>query len=147
MSYTGQPGRYRPGPPPPEEVPTEPPREPEEPSRDDLNIGMDAVEQMTSLEGARETASSTEIGGQSISWKDVEREISRSPLRNKQEKTGEDETERIGPEDMLMTKSQGEPNSSTASSVLDKRQYDREISFHQLLEGDVPLYQEAERVQ
>ena len=49
------------GPPPPVEVPTEPPREPEEPSRDDLDIGMDAVEQMTRLEGAVETVSSTEI--------------------------------------------------------------------------------------
>ena len=46
-----------------------------------------------------------------------------------------------------MTKSQGKPNSATASSVLDKRQYDLEISFHQLPEEDVPLYQEAERAQ
>ena len=69
------------------------------------------------------------------------------PLENEQEKTGEDETERIGPEGMPMTKSQGERNSSTASSFLDTRQYDRETSFHQLPEGDVPLYQEAERVQ
>ena len=46
-----------------------------------------------------------------------------------------------------MTKSQGEPNSSTASSILDKSQHDGEISFHQLPERDVPLYQEAERVQ
>ena len=46
-----------------------------------------------------------------------------------------------------MTKNPGKPNSSTASSILDKRQYDREISFHQLPEADVPLYQEAERVQ
>ena len=46
-----------------------------------------------------------------------------------------------------MTKSQGKHNSSTASSVLDKRQYDRGISFHQLPEEDVPLYQEAERIQ
>ena len=40
----------QPGPPPPVKVPTEPPREPEEPSRYDLDIGMDAVEQMTPLE-------------------------------------------------------------------------------------------------
>ena len=46
-----------------------------------------------------------------------------------------------------MTKSQGDPNSSTASSMLDKRQYDCEVSFHQLPERDVPLHQEAERVQ
>ena len=43
--------------------------------------------------------------------------------------------------------SQGEPNSPTARTILDKRQYDREISFHQLPDRDVPLYQEAERVQ
>ena len=61
------------------------------------------------------------------------------PLENEQEKTGEDETERIGPGDMPMTKSQGEPNSSTASSFLDTNQYDREMSFHHLPEGDVPL--------
>ena len=35
----------------------------------------------------------------------------------------------------------------STSSSLDKRQHDRDISFHQLPEGDVPLYQEAERVQ
>ena len=67
--------------------------------------------------------------------------------RDEQEKTGEDETEQVGPENILMTKSQGKPNSSTTSSILDKCQYDREISFHQLPEADVPLYQEAERVQ
>ena len=157
------------GPPPPVGVPTEPPREPEEPSRDDLDSGMDAVEQMTPLEGAGETASSTEIGGQSSSWRRrgasvgqqalaeiPHREAAGSPqfkrarlepLNDEQEKTGEDEPELIGPEDRLMTNSQGEPNSSTASSVLDKRQYDREMSFHQQPEGDVPLYHEAERVQ
>ena len=32
----------QPGPPPPVEVPTEPPREPEELSRDDLDDGMDS---------------------------------------------------------------------------------------------------------
>ena len=52
---------------------------------------------------------------------------------DEQEKTGRDETELAGPEDTLMTKSQGEPNSSTASSILDKRQYDRKTSFRQLL--------------
>ena len=59
----------QPGPPPPVEVPTEPRREPEQLSHDDLEIGMDAVEQMPPLEGAAETASSTEIGGQSSSWR------------------------------------------------------------------------------
>ena len=59
----------RPGPPPPEEGRTKPPREPEEPSRDDLDIGMDAAEPMAPLEGAGETASSTEVGEQSISWR------------------------------------------------------------------------------
>ena len=46
-----------------------------------------------------------------------------------------------------MTRSPEKPNSSTASSISDKRPYDREISFHQLPEKDVPLCQEAERVQ
>ena len=46
-----------------------------------------------------------------------------------------------------MTKNPGKRNSSTASSILDQRQYDREISFHQLPEADVHLYQEAARVQ
>ena len=45
-----------------------------------------------------------------------------------------------------MTKNAGEPTTSTVS-ILDKRQYDREISFHELPEEDVPLYQEAARVQ
>ena len=35
------------------------------------------------------------------------------PLANEQEKTGEDETELIGPEDVPMTKSRGSPSSST----------------------------------
>ena len=128
-----------------------------------------AVEQMTPLEGEGETASSTEIGGSS-SWRghgasighqalaeipygetagspQFKRSRLEETLEDEQEKTGEDETELVGPEDILMTKSQGEPDSSTASSILDERQYDHEISFHQLPEGDVPLYQEAERVQ
>ena len=50
------------------EVPTDPPREPEEPSRDDP-VGMEAVEPMTLLEEARETESSTEIGEQSSAWR------------------------------------------------------------------------------
>ena len=70
----------------------------------------------------------------------------RSPLKTNRRELGENETEQIGPENIFTTKSQGKPNSSTASSTLE-RQYDREISFHQLPEGDVPLYQEAERVQ
>ena len=46
-----------------------------------------------------------------------------------------------------MTKRQEEPNSSKASSVLDKRQHDREISLsNNCTEGDVPSYQEVERV-
>ena len=57
----------QPGPPPPVEGPTKPPGEPEEPSRDDLDIGMDAVEPMALVEGAGETTSSTEVGEQSIS--------------------------------------------------------------------------------
>ena len=43
----------RPG--PPVEVPTDPTREPEEPSRDGLDIGMDVVKQLTPLEEAGET--------------------------------------------------------------------------------------------
>ena len=39
---TSQPGR-----PPPVEIPTEPPREPEETVRNDLDIGMDAMNQLT----------------------------------------------------------------------------------------------------
>ena len=57
----------QPGPPPSVEVPAESPIEPVEPSRDDLDIGMDAVEQRTNLEGVGGTESSTEIGEQSIS--------------------------------------------------------------------------------
>ena len=58
----------------------------------------------------------------------------------------EDETQPIGPEDVFMTKSPDKPNSSTSSSILHKRQCDREISFRQLPEKDVFLYQETERV-
>ena len=76
-SWTGSPGGTRKlrgfdlpaGPPPPVEVPTEPPTEPEELSRDDLDDGMDTVEQWTPPEGSGETVSSTEIGGQTILWK------------------------------------------------------------------------------
>ena len=46
-----------------------------------------------------------------------------------------------------MTKSQGAPSSSTGSSFLEKRRYDRVIPFNQLPLKDVPLYQQAERVQ
>ena len=138
----------QPGPPPPVEVSTEAPREPEEPSRDGLDIGMDAVEQMTLLEGAGDTVSSTEIPvGETGGSPQFRRARLEETLDDEQEKTGEDEKELIGPEDILMTKSQGEPNSSTASSILDKRQYDRETSFHELPKRDDPLYQEAERVQ
>ena len=160
--------------PPSVEVPTDPPGEPAEPSRDDLDIGMEAVEAvepMTPLEEARETGASTEVGEQSVSWRrhgenlgqenrteipseetggspQFKRARLEEPLEDEQEKTGEDETEQLGPENMLMTKNPGKPNSSTASSILDKRPYDREISFHQLCtKADVPLYQEAERVQ
>ena len=59
----------QPGPPPSVEVSTDSPKEPEEPLRDGLDIGTEAVEQMTPLEEARETESSTEIGEQSISWR------------------------------------------------------------------------------
>ena len=53
----------QPGPPQLVEVPTEPQREPEEPSHGDLDVGIDAIEQMTPLEGAGGTGSSTEIEG------------------------------------------------------------------------------------
>ena len=55
--------------------------------------------------------------------------------------------ELIGPEDVLTTKNQGAPSLSTARSILDKPQHDREISLNRLPEGDIPLYQEAERTQ
>ena len=58
----------------------------------------------------------------------------------------EDETELIDPEDVLETKSQGAPSSSTASSILDKRQFDREISFNQLPEGDILLCTKKQNV-
>ena len=124
------PGNYKdltsqPGPPPPVEVPTEPRREPEQLSHDDLEIGMDAVEQMPPLEGAAETASSTEVGGQSSSWRghgaslgqqalseipygetagspQFKKGSSGGPLEDEHERTGEDETELIGPENILI---------------------------------------------
>ena len=68
----------------------------------------------------------------------------RSPLKTNSRKRGETKQNRSV---QILTKSQGKLNSSIASSILDKRQYDRETSFHQLLEEDVPLYQEAERAQ
>ena len=51
----------QPGPPPPVEIPTEPPREPEETVRDDLDIVMDAIEPSDPSEEAREAPSPTEI--------------------------------------------------------------------------------------
>ena len=51
--------------PPPVEIPTEPPREPEETVPDDLDIVMDAIEPIDPSEGAGEAASSTEIEVQS----------------------------------------------------------------------------------
>ena len=72
--------------------------------------------------------------------------IWRSPLRtNRRKLGGRNRTDRS--RGHTHDESQGKPNSSTASSVLDKRQYDREISFHQLPEGDVPWYEELKRVQ
>ena len=41
------------------------------------------------------------------------------------------------PEEVLMMKNPGDPT----SSISDKRQYDREILFHQPPEADVPLHQ------
>ena len=152
------------GHPQPVEVPTEPLKEPEEPPHDD----MDAVEQMTPLEGAGGKGSSIEIGQQSTSWdgrqastgqstpaeipygerrKDLSSKGLEGPLEDEQEKAGEDETESIGPGEVLMTRSPEKPDASTASSVLDKRLYGREISFHQLPEKDVPLNHEADRAQ
>ena len=59
----------QPGPPPLVEVPTDPPGQPAEPSRDDWDIGMEAFQPVTPLEEARETEASTEVGEQSISWR------------------------------------------------------------------------------
>ena len=123
-------------------------KKPEEKSRDDLDDGMDKVEQLNPLEGAGETASSTEIPErETVGSPELKRARLEETLEDEQEKTGRDETEQIGPENILMTMSQRKPYSATASSILDKRQYDREISFHQLPEGDIPLYEGAERVQ
>ena len=131
---------------------------------------MEAVEPMTPLEEARETEASTEVGEQSILWRRHKENLGQqnrteipceetgwSPqfkrarleefLEDEQEKTG-DETEQIGPENILRTKSEGRPNSSTASSFLDKNvSVIAKLSSHQLPDEDVPLYQEAKRVQ
>ena len=126
----------QPGPPPSVEVPTEP----EEPSRDDLDIGMEAAEQMTLLEEARETESSTEIGEQSTLWKErgtnhgqqasaeiLDEETGGSSqfvrarleetLDNEPEKMGDDDTSRISPAETLMTKNSWRPTTSTRTSV------------------------------
>ena len=143
--------------PPPVEIPTEPPREPKETVRDDLDIGMDAIEPMDPSEEAGEAASSTEIEVQSSPWKGLGASFGQhalgetpfaeaagsprfnmarleKPLEDEPEENVEDETGLIGPDDVLTTKSQGAPSSSTRSSILDKRQYDCEISFNQLPE-------------
>ena len=53
------------------------------------------------------------------------------PLDDEREKIEEEDTSRVSPEETLMTKNAGGPTTST-SSILDKRQFDREVSFHQL---------------
>ena len=68
-------------------------------------------------------------------------------LKDEQEKTGEDETEQIGPENILMGKESRRTQLINSKFYSDKRLHDREISFHPLPENDVPLYQDAERVQ
>ena len=109
---------------------------------------MYTVEQLNPLEGAGETASSTEIPHrETVGSPELKRARLEDTLEDEQERTGRDETEQIGPENILMTKSRRKPYSAAASSILDRRQFDREISFHQLPEGDIPLYQGAERVQ
>ena len=156
--------------PTPVEIPTDPPRKPDETVPEDLDIGMDPIEPIDPSEGAGAAASSTEIEVQSSPWKGLgasfgqhalhetpfaeaagsprlPKALLEKPLEDELEENVEDETGLIGPADVLRTKSQGAPSSSTASSFLEKRQYDREISFNQLPVGDVPLYQEAERVQ
>ena len=97
---------------------------------------MDSAERMNSPEGAGKTASSPPF----------KRARLKKPLDGEQEKTGKDETELISLEDALVMKSRWSPSSSAGSSILDKCQPDREISFHQVPEGNVPLYREAERV-
>ena len=59
----------QPGPPPPLEVTTEPPREPEEPSRDDLDIGLDAVDQMTPFGRSRRNSVITRNPLRGDCWK------------------------------------------------------------------------------
>ena len=89
---------------------------------------MGVVGQMTPSEGAGATASTTEIGGQSTLWKEhapdhghpalaeiPDEETAGSPqfkrarlaesFEDEQEKAGENETEQIGPENILKTKS------------------------------------------
>ena len=85
---------------------------------------MGVVEQLTRPEGSGETVSSTEIGGQSILWKEHapdhgqpalaeipdEEAAGSPPLEDEQEKIEEDDTSRIGPEETLRTKNPAGPN-------------------------------------
>ena len=97
-------------------------------------IGVEAVEQMTPLEEARGNRvinrNRRAINFVEETWREswtaesdrnsLRRKTAGSPqfkrarleetLEDEQEKTGEDEIEQIGPENKLMTKSQGNPN-------------------------------------
>ena len=155
------------GPSPSVEVPTDPTGEPAEPSRDDWDIGTEAFEPVTPLEEARETEASTEVGEQSISWRRLEENLGQqNQTEIPYEETGGspqfkgarlESRLKTNRRELVRTKqNQSVPrtcswrrngDSSTASSIMDKHQYDREVSFHKIPEADVSLYQGAERVQ
>ena len=100
----------KPGPPPQVEVPTEPRRELEELSRDDLNDGMDTEEQLNPLEGAGETASSTEIPDrETVGSPEFKSARLEEPLDEEQEKIEEDDASRISPGETLVPKNPGNP--------------------------------------
>ena len=88
----------------------------EEPSRDDPDIGMDAVEQITLLEGAEETASSTDeipYGETAGSSQFKRARLEEPPLDDEQEKNWEDDASPISLEETLMTKNPVGPTTST----------------------------------
>ena len=114
---------------------------------------MDAVEPINLWKEQEKQRQSTEIGRQSSSWRrrgesigqqalaeipyeettsspQFKRAPLEEPLEDEQEENWAVQSRTDRSEDILMTKTQGAPN---------KRQYDREISIHQLLEEDVPL--------
>ena len=102
-------------------------------SRQVGKLQRNAAERMNSLEGVGGTASSPPLQKARLE----------EPLDGEQEKTGKDETELISLEDALMMKSRKSPS---LCSLLDNVNLIAR-SFHQLPQGNVPSYEEAERVQ